>query len=327
MTDIHNDLRRAIVDAIRRACADMANEFGHDPIHGFALCTDDNVMTLYSAACTKSWVAERKPDDKGIGSNYTEWVQNAGDQYFDSVSKTISVLAESDRSTIQQRFECLTLALEDCRKEGLFDPGTLLLCGSTGGVGEMELEAVDRVNTAEAAIEIAEDLSEDHFRDNQNDSFDLPAEKPVRRDTSPLPLMEIIPGRGVDGCEIGVARETAREVFGPTESTSASYLEFPEVGVEVICRRKIVQTLIFYFRLNDYGRFNGLTREGIGANNSVDDVLKTYGKPSRTSESTVSEFGAAPGAREKSIEYNNWGITFKFWDGQLADIRVDEMQS
>ncbi|TWT79509.1 hypothetical protein CA13_09120 [Planctomycetes bacterium CA13] len=331
MTDIHDDLRRATADAIRKACADMAREFGSDPIHGFALCTDDNVMTVYSTACTKSWVAEREPDYSGIGSIYAEWVQNAGDHHFDPISKAVAALAESDKSTIKQRFDCLKLALEDCRNEGLFDPNTILLCGSTDGVGEMEMEAVDRLNSTEIAGQVAEDLSADDYGDDSDPPDRTPSRRTgsrlgklvavfsqaFRRDANQLTSMEIVPGRGVEGCEIGFARNTAREVFGITESTSANYFEFPQIGVDVQCRKKMIDTIYFFFRAKNYESFNGVTREGIGANSSLKQVIRTYGTPDKKDQGPTSS-----GGTYEHVYYYRLGIEFNFHHNELEDIRV-----
>jgi Domain of unknown function (DUF4303) len=166
MTDMHADLRRIIVDAIR---SEMSTEFGADKLHGFALCIDDDVMTLYSAACTQSWVSLREPDYGGIGYIYVEWDQNAGDSHFDSISSTVAAMADDDRSSPEQRFEAIVLALQDCRNEGLFDADTLLCCGSTDPSNEMELlamRAVDRLNTTATADAFALHLGYQEHREN-----------------------------------------------------------------------------------------------------------------------------------------------------------------
>ena len=148
----------------------MKAEFGADPLHGFALCTDDDVMTLFSAACTKSWVAEREADYEAIGYIYTEWEQGSGDSHFNSISDTVAELAADDEnSTVEQRFEAFVLALEDCRNEGLFDPDTLLCCGSTDPDDEMEMlamRAVDRLNSTANADKFAEHLGYEEHREN-----------------------------------------------------------------------------------------------------------------------------------------------------------------
>ena len=171
MADIHAKLRRSVADAIRKAHSEMVTEFGDDPIHGFALCTDDDVMTLFSAACSKSWVAEREANYEAIGYIYTEWEQDSGVSHFEPISETVGELADDDdQSTVQQRFEAFVLALQDCRKEGVFDPDTLLCCGSTDPSDEMEMlamRAVDRLNTSANADHFAEHLGYQEHREDR----------------------------------------------------------------------------------------------------------------------------------------------------------------
>ena len=60
------------------------------------------------------------------------------------------------------------LALHDCRNEGLFDPDTLLCCGSTDPSDEMEMlatRAVDRLNTAATADAFVEHLGYEEHRE------------------------------------------------------------------------------------------------------------------------------------------------------------------
>jgi hypothetical protein len=171
MTDLYTKLRADTANAIRKAVAEMTAEFGSDKIHGFALCTDDDVMTLSPATCTKNWVAEREAGYEAIGYIYTEWDQNAGGEHFGSISKAVARMAESaaDGSARDNRFESFVLALQDCRDEGLFDPETLLCCGSTDPSDHLEMlamRAVDRLNTAAVADLFAQHLGYENYRED-----------------------------------------------------------------------------------------------------------------------------------------------------------------
>ena len=173
MSEHLSDLRTITAEAIRKAVADMNTAYGDDKLHGFALCTDDDVMTLFPAACTRSWVAERSDDYEEIGSIYTEWLQDSGDAHFEQVSQMVSEMADEDDSEAgcNRRFESFVLALEDCRTEGLFEQETLLCCGSTDPSGEMEMlamRAVERLNTAENADLFAEHLDYEEYRDESS---------------------------------------------------------------------------------------------------------------------------------------------------------------
>ena len=67
--------------------------------------------------------------------------------------------------------------------------------------------------------------------------------------------------------------------------------------------------------------FSGRTQAGIGADSTIADVVEAYGEPSNRGESVVSEFGAMPGAREEWLSYESAGLSFTFWEDELADIR------
>jgi hypothetical protein len=169
MTKAHEHLRQATAEAIRKACRKIAAEYGNDPIHGFSLCIDDDVTTLFAAVCTKAWVTEHEADDDAVGYIYTEWDQNSGDSLFDQISDSVAKLAEDEEnSTPEQRFEALVLALQDCRNDGTFDADTLLCCGSTDPSDEMEklaMQTVDRLNSREVADLFAEHLGYEHHRE------------------------------------------------------------------------------------------------------------------------------------------------------------------
>ena len=172
MSDIYDELRRSTSAAIREAVADMLTEFGEDKLSAFALCTDDDVMTLFSAACTHNWVSEREDNYDAIGYIYTEWDQNSGDTHFRSISKAVAAMAsdESGGDARDRRFEAFVLALKECRDEGLFDDDVLLCCGSTDPSDHMEklaMNAVDRLNRADVADKFAEHLGYDEHRDNE----------------------------------------------------------------------------------------------------------------------------------------------------------------
>lgn len=171
MANIYDELRKKTAEAIRTACNEIKAEIAKDKLFAFALCTDDDVMTLYSAACTHSWVTERNDDYEGIGYIYTEWDQNSGDSHFESISELVASLANSDddENASDHRFEAFVLALKDCRDEGIFEDNTLLCCGSADPSDHMEMlamNAVDRLNTKEVADKFAEHLCYEEYRKN-----------------------------------------------------------------------------------------------------------------------------------------------------------------
>ena len=318
MTDIHEKLQADTTDAIRKAFADIKATFGADPIRGFALCTDSDLMTLYSAVCTESWLAERRSAYEQIESIYTEWSQFAGDEYFGPISEQLAELFESEESTAEQRYEALVAALEDCRHEGFIDSSTKLLCGDTDGIDETEIRAVFRLNSQQVANQIAKDLGFSDFEYESADELGSTEPSIVQgRKLIQLSPMEIVPGRGINGCEIGSTSDSVQEVLGNPDEADKSYFSYHELGIEVAFTRGIVDALFFFFRVADFKSFKGATPEGIGATSSVDDVKRQYGEPDKHDSTPTSTGGLA-----ESFYYDRLGVTFSYRDGELEDIRI-----
>jgi hypothetical protein len=153
------DLARLVAEAAKAAAEDLSRTFGKNELLGFALCTDDDVRTLYHVACTRQWARERR--DPGIGYLYTEWTQTAKADPFRSLSQEIDRRASIEHPTDtewevarDERFEALTLGLLECRGAGVFDAATFLCVGSTAPSKHMKqlaIRAVERLNSAELA--------------------------------------------------------------------------------------------------------------------------------------------------------------------------------
>ena len=169
MTDTYAILTANTVTAIRKAASDLRAKHT-DLLHGFALCTDDNVMTLYCVSCTKSWVSERKEKCEAIGYIDVDWEDDTGTNYFDNISNALAKLADNDsEAACDGRFESLVEALQQCRDEKLFDEETLLSCGSTDPSDHLEMlqmRAVDRLNKPSVADEFAKHLGCEHHRES-----------------------------------------------------------------------------------------------------------------------------------------------------------------
>ena len=129
-------------------------------------------------------------------------------------------------------------------------------------------------------------------------------------------------GSGFLQVKIGDSEENIIKALGKPSEISGDYITFSQIGVQCLLKDNKVRTIFLFFRSPKHSKFDGATDKGIGFNSSISDVLKAYGRPTRRGESTLSEFGAKPGAQEVSLEYNAAGITFTFWDNELADIRI-----
>ena len=148
---------------------------------------------------------------------------------------------------------------------------------------------------------------------------------PVAADDLAADPFAITAGSGVEGCQVGDPKQNAIEVFGEPFTDDGGYVSFPKAGVEIACDASgRIVTLFLFYQAPDFTAYRGTTVDGIGPQSTADEVVGVYGEPARVGESVISEFGAKPGAHEKSLEYPDKGIVFTFWDGSLADIRISE---
>ena len=169
------DLFINTVSAVRQAAAELRNGYANSRLFGFALCTDDDVRTLYHVACTVEWVREQEASNPDIGFNYVEWSQSANSAQFDLVSQRLASLADQAYASDwdwgaarDRRFDALVLALKECRNSGDFEPETLLCVGSTDPSDHLEalaMHGVDVLNAPGAAKLFARALgNEQHQR-------------------------------------------------------------------------------------------------------------------------------------------------------------------
>ena len=170
----NDELRTSTVDAIRRATSELRTQVGDSRLFGFALCTDDDVRTLYHVACTTDWVKEKEKSYADIGFVYVEWTLSASYAPFDAISQRLAALADQTHASDDywaaardRRFDALVLALSDCRNAGIFDPETLLCVGSTDPSDHLEalaMKAVDAVNLSAIADKFAKALGYEKYR-------------------------------------------------------------------------------------------------------------------------------------------------------------------
>lgn len=133
----------------------------------------------------------------------------------------------------------------------------------------------------------------------------------------------ITPGVGIENLFLNESIQHAKANFSQDFVIKDGYLSLPSKGIEASYGTdEKIRTLFFYYKLPRYAVFPGRTDKGIGKESSIEDVYKAYGAPTSESDSVISEFGSVPGAKEYSIDYEQQGITFTFWDKKLADIRV-----
>src|SRR5689334_4768842 len=99
--------------AIRQSVAKIVAARPGEHLSGFALCTDDDLSTLYHVASTREFVM-RRSDIGDIDLVPTEWEYNDGDEAFSQVGRILASRYEAARTQtefdrhVDSAFEDLT---------------------------------------------------------------------------------------------------------------------------------------------------------------------------------------------------------------------------
>ena len=165
MKDYDEGIYEITIKVIKKIKSQLDKQFGEDKLFGFALATDDDVMSLYHVVCTRSWVQEKSKDYKDIGYISVEWEQSGDDRLFNPVNELLSSHYDKHEEDFfkyrDMRFTSLVQALKDCRDESIFDEDTLLSVGSTDpspDLEALEMRAVDLLNKKNVADKFADAL-------------------------------------------------------------------------------------------------------------------------------------------------------------------------
>ena len=74
---------------------------------------------------------------------------------------------------------------------------------------------------------------------------------------------------------------------------------------------------------NPYQEYKGIIHKELTFNSTISEITEEFSNPDEKGESTVSEFGLFPGAKEERYSYNS-GISFQFYDNQLYAIYINK---
>ena len=169
-----DDLRKMAAAAVRLRATELRGTAETANLFGFALCTDDDVSTLYHVACTREWVREKEKRYADVEFIYVEWPLSEHDQIFGPISEQLAALAKlphenaaSWAAARDQRFQALVLALGEGRASGVFESATLLCVGSTdpsGHLAALTMTAVDTLNSKPVADQFAKALGYEKYR-------------------------------------------------------------------------------------------------------------------------------------------------------------------
>ncbi len=96
----------------------------------------------------------------------------------------------------------------------------------------------------------------------------------------------IVAAYGNNEIRLGMSMEELHKLDHPVEINSnplRDIFQFKLNGIETRCEDNEVVAVHFYYRDREYQTYQGETREGIGVNSSIRDVICTYGEPDHVS--------------------------------------------
>jgi hypothetical protein len=138
--------------AVRRSCAAMRAAHPSESLAGYALATDDDLVTLLDYAITKENLASSTDPDLLFAP--TDWVESPDPEAFDELSRELA--SRGDTATdfhahVDGSFRLLVDALDELKREGRFRDDVYLTVLSTDPSAhllQLESVAVRRLNTA-----------------------------------------------------------------------------------------------------------------------------------------------------------------------------------
>lgn len=156
--DKYQKFTNLIINEIEKASIEIDKQFGLENIHGFALGTDDDVMTLFHVLSTSNWVKTEavRLNYDDIGYVFVEWQETVGENLFSDLSKMFREESEKDYGTDDdwalardKRLLSISFALEEVRNRKLFKEQTFLCFGSTDPspyIEKLEWDEIQRYN-------------------------------------------------------------------------------------------------------------------------------------------------------------------------------------
>jgi hypothetical protein len=139
-----------ITGAARRGLAALVQAHPGERLAGYALCTDDDLRTVYAVGCTREFLADQPADRLFLP---TEWPDGDDDASFEEARQTMYARADAAVGTafgqhVLQSFAALVAALRQLRLENRVgddvflvalstDPGELLTALEDAGVRDL----------------------------------------------------------------------------------------------------------------------------------------------------------------------------------------------
>jgi hypothetical protein len=151
---LNEDLLQSTKAAVRRTLAVVRVQQPKESLVGYALLTDDDLVTLTYMAITKEALASDAGDD--LLFTPTDWPYEYDSDAFDTPNEHLQAMYESKSPEhVDVAFDTLVQALAELRVEGLFSPEIFLSVLSTDpgpylqALEDASLERLNDVNMVE----------------------------------------------------------------------------------------------------------------------------------------------------------------------------------
>ena len=153
------ELKNLTKDAVKASYEKLLSVYKNEDFTGYALCTDDGVMTIYHVGCTQQWLS--RDGHEAYTYAPVEWTYEDGETSFDAVYELlIQRVEKQDEKEYKNKFEDIidlsynsfVQALLELRNEGFFSDDVFLSVLSTDPSDhmiELELNAIKLLNSPE----------------------------------------------------------------------------------------------------------------------------------------------------------------------------------
>lgn len=104
------------------------------------------------------------------------------------------------------------------------------------------------------------------------------------------------------------------------KTENLKYLNYYSKGVQISVKDNKVLCVFLFFKSKEFKEYTGTNNLSKDVQ-TIEGVKSTFGKPDYFSQSISQEYGEFPGIEQTYIFYEQAGISFTFWNGELGDIR------
>jgi hypothetical protein len=145
------ELLQAVKTAVRKTVAAVLRHHPKETLAGYALLTDDDLVTLTYMAVTSEAIPSAARDDFFFSP--TDWPYEYEFESFDSATERLRQLSDARELSahVELAFATVVQALAELRAEGVFAPEVFLSALSTDPSPQllaMESASVERLNPA-----------------------------------------------------------------------------------------------------------------------------------------------------------------------------------